>query len=168
LCLESVVDPADERLSWGPLPTLNLVKFGQIRMTTTEPNYDSLLRSNLERVFNERDATKRELAVRELFVDEPVMYEPTNILLGGAAISEVAGKLLEQFGPDFRFIPEGVAVGHHGFACLRWHAGPNGGAITVTGMDAAEIVEGKIARLWVVIDPPATSNSATQSGGIGT
>ena len=106
--------------------------------------------------------------MRELFVDEPVLYEPTNIVLGGAAISEVAGKLLEQFGPDFGFIPVGVAVGHHGFACLRWHAGPKGGAITVTGMDAAEIVDGKIARLWVLIGPPASSNSAVQSGGTGT
>ncbi len=137
-------------------------------MTTTEPDYDSLLRSNLERVFNERDATKRELAVRELFVDEPVMHEPTNSLLGRAAISEVAGKLLEQFGPDFGFVPEGGTVGHHGFAYLRWHAGPKGGAIAVTGMDAAEIVDGKIARLWVLIDPPASSNSAVQRGDTGT
>lgn len=134
-------------------------------MTATEPNYDLLLRSNLERVFNERDATKRELAVQELFVEEPVMHEPTNTLLGRAAISEVAGKLLEQFGPDFGFVPEGVAVGHHGFACLRWHAGPRGGAITVTGTDAAEIVDGKIARLWVLIDPPPSSNSAAQGTG---
>ena len=137
-------------------------------MTIAEPDYDSLLRSNLERVFNERDATKRELAVRELFVDEPVMHEPTNSLLGRAAISEVAGKLLEQFGPDFGFVPEGGTVGHHGFAYLRWHAGPKGGAIAVTGMDAAEIVDGKIARLWVLIDPPASSNSAVQRGDTGT
>ena len=124
-------------------------------MTSAEPNYDSLLRSNLERVFNERDATKRELAVRELYVDEPVMYEPTNILLGGAAISEVAGKLLEQFGPDFGFSPEGVAIGHHGFACLRWHAGPKGGPVAVTGTDVAQIVDGRIHRLWVLLNPPA-------------
>ena len=132
-------------------------------MTTTEPDYDLLLRSNLERVFNERDATKRERAVSELFVDQPVMHEPTNSLLGRAAISEVAGKLLEKFGPDFGFVPQGAAVGHHGFACLHWHAGPKGGAIAVTGMDAAEIVDGKIARLWVLIDPPVSA--AVQSGG---
>ena len=126
-------------------------------MTTTEPDYDALLRSNLERVFNEHDATKRELAVRELYVDEPVLYEPTSIVLGRAAISEAPGKLQERFGPDFGFVPEGLAFGHHGFACLHWHAGPKGGPIAVTGMDAAEIVDGKIARLWVLINPPASS-----------
>ena len=62
-------------------------------MTTTEPDYDSLLRSNLERVFDERDATKRELAVGELFVAEPVLYERTSRVLGRAAISEAAGKV---------------------------------------------------------------------------
>ena len=137
-------------------------------MTTTEPDYDSLLRSNLERVFNERDATKRELAVRELFVAEPVLYEPTSSVLGRAAISEAAGKVQERFGPDFGFVPDGPAIGHHGFACLRWHAGPKGGAIAVTGMDAAEIVDGKIARLWVLINPPVSSNSAGQREGSGT
>ncbi len=95
-------------------------------MTTTESDYDSLLRSNLERVFNERDATKRELAVRELFVAEPVLYEPTSSVLGRAAIAEAAGKVQERFGPDFGFVPEGAAIGHHGFACLRWHARAKG------------------------------------------
>ena len=137
-------------------------------MTTIEPDYDSLLRSNLERVFNERDATKRELAIGELFVAEPVLYEPTSSVLGRAAISEAAGKVQERFGPDFGFVPEGPAIGHHGFACLHWHAGPKGGAIAVTGVDAAEIVDGKIARLWVLINPPASSNKAVQSGGAGT
>lgn len=120
-----------------------------------EPDYDRLLRSNLERVFNERDAAKRALAIEELFVAEPVMYEPANVVEGRASISEVAGKLLEQFGPAFTFVPEGVAVGHHGFGVLRWRAGPENGAVLVTGTDAAEIVGGRIARLWVLIDQPA-------------
>ena len=90
---------------------------------TGEPDYDGLLRSNLERVFNERIASKRAAAIDELFVAEPVMYEPTNVVSGRAAISEVAGKLLEQFGPTFAFAPEGIAVGRHGFGVLPWHAG---------------------------------------------
>lgn len=82
------------------------------------------------------------------------MYEPDAVVSGRSAISDVAGKLLEQFGPAFRFMPMGVAVGHHGFGCLRWQAGPDGGPVAVTGTDAAEIVDGRIARLWVLLDPP--------------
>jgi len=127
-------------------------------MTTkpSEPDYDRLLRENLRRVFSERDAAKRAAALAELFVNEPVMYEPDNVVTGRAAISDVVGKLLEQFGPTFTFTAEGPAVGHHGLGVLRWYAGTAGGPVVVTGTDTAEIVDGRISRLWVLINPPTT------------
>lgn len=121
--------------------------------SSEDPDYNRLLRSNLEHVFNERDAGKRAAAIAELFVPEPIMYEPTNMVRGRAAISQVAGALLEQFGPAFRFRPEGDAVGHHGLGLLSWKAGPADGPVAVTGSDVAEIVDGKIARLWVLLNP---------------
>jgi hypothetical protein len=120
-----------------------------------EPDYDHLLRANLERVFNERDADRRSVALDELYVAEPVMFEPTNVVEGRSAISAVAGNLLEQFGPTFRFTPLGTAVGHHGLGSLQWQAGPDGGPIVVTGADVAEVVDGRIARLWVLLNLPA-------------
>lgn len=119
------------------------------------PDFNALLRANLEQVFNERDADKRIAAIQQLFSAEPTMYEPDGIVTGQAAISDVAGALLEQFGPDFSFVAQGVAVGHHGMAYLRWHAGPMEGPVVVTGADVAEVVDGKIVRLWVLLDPPA-------------
>jgi hypothetical protein len=119
------------------------------------PDFNALLRANLEQVFNERDADKRIAAIQQLFSAEPKMYEPEGIVTGQAAISDVAGALLEQFGPDFSFVAQGVAVGHHGMAYLRWHAGPMEGPVVVTGADVAEVVDGKIVRLWVLLDPPA-------------
>jgi hypothetical protein len=121
--------------------------------TAAEPDYDHLLRSNLERVFNERDPAKRAAALDELFVADPVMYEPDAVIEGREAISAVAGKLLDRFGPTFTFTPDGPAVGHHGLGALRWHAGPAGGAIAVTGTDTAQFADGKIARLWVLLNP---------------
>ncbi|OHV17627.1 hypothetical protein BK022_04490 [Methylorubrum extorquens] len=126
----------------------------QTTQGVAEPDFDVLLRANLERVFNERDAGKRAAALAELFVDEPVMYEPTGIVQGRDAIAAVAGTLLEQFGPTFRFAPTGKAVGHHGLGSLQWQAGPQGGPVTVTGADVAEVVDGRIARLWVLLNPP--------------
>ena len=119
------------------------------------PDFNALLRANLEQVFNERDADKRIAAIQQLFSAEPKMYEPEGIVTGQAAISDVAGALLEQFGPDFSFVAQGVAVGHHGMAYLRWQAGPKEGPVVVTGADVAEVVDGKIVRLWVLLDPPA-------------
>ncbi|NPU11897.1 nuclear transport factor 2 family protein [Bradyrhizobium sp. 83012] len=124
-------------------------------MSNSPDDYDRLLRSNLNRVFNERDAAKRADAIAELFVETPVMFEPTNIVSGRAEISRVAGELLQQFGPDFTFVPVGSAVGHHGLAHLAWQAGPKDGPIAVTGADVAEIVDGRIARLWVLLNAAA-------------
>ncbi|QIP03925.1 nuclear transport factor 2 family protein [Bradyrhizobium symbiodeficiens] len=123
-------------------------------MKTDDIDFDHLLRSNLERVFNERDDDKRRAAIAELFVEEPIMYEPTNIVRGREDISRVAGDLLKQFGPTFRFVPDGAAVGHHGLGHLAWHAGPEHGPVAVTGTDVAEIESGKISRLWVLLNAP--------------
>jgi hypothetical protein len=124
-------------------------------LTAVEPDYDRLLRANLERVFNERDADKRAAALNDLFVAEPVMYEPTDVVRGRTAIAGVAGKLLDQFGPTFRFVPIDLAVGHHGLGSLRWQSGREGEPVVVTGTDVAEIVDGRIARLWVLLNPHA-------------
>lgn len=117
-----------------------------------EPDYDHLLRSNLERVFNQRDAGRRAEAIAELYAADPVMYEPDAVIRGRDGISDVAGTLLDRFGPDFRFVPEGRAAGHHGMASLRWHAGPADTEPAVFGIDTAEI-DGRIARLWVLLAP---------------
>lgn len=121
---------------------------------TADVDVDHLLRSNLERVFNQRDDAARAAAIAELYVADPVMYEPDGVVEGRDAIAATAGRLLVQFGPDFVFVPEGRAVGHHGLAVLRWHAGPGDGAVAVTGTDAAEIVDGRIKSLWVLLNPP--------------
>jgi hypothetical protein len=88
-----------------------------------EPDYGALLEANLQRVFNERDPVRRDAAIADLFVVDPVMYEPDAIVTGRQAISDIAGKLLTNFGPDFAFVPEGRGLGHHGMATLRWRAG---------------------------------------------
>lgn len=116
-------------------------------------DFNRLLRANLQHVFNERDPARRADAIVELYSAHPTMYEPDAVIEGREAISAVAGKLLDQFGPEFRFTPETDAVGHHGVGSMRWHAGTPATPRMVTGTDTAEIVDGRIARLWVLLDP---------------
>ena len=116
-------------------------------------DFDGLLRANLEHVFSERDDARRAMAIGELFTESPVMYEPDGVVHGRDEIGRVARALLEQFGPTFRFKAEGVGVGHHGMATLRWTAGEPDQPPTVRGFDTAEVVDGRIARLWVLIEP---------------
>jgi hypothetical protein len=42
-------------------------------------------------VLNERKGSRRAAAIEELFAGDPIMYEPTNVVIGRIAISEVAG-----------------------------------------------------------------------------
>ena len=120
-----------------------------------EPDFDTLLRANLDRVFNQRNAAKRIEAVSQLFSASAIMYEPSGTVRGQASIADVAGALLEQFGEDFSFVPLGAAIGHHGLGYLRWQAGPEDGPVMVTGVDVATVIDGKITQLWVLLDPPA-------------
>lgn len=126
----------------------------------TASDFDTLLRANLARIFNERDAARRTAAAQEIFADDAVMYEPAGVVEGRDAITAVAGALLEQFGADFSFQADGVGVGHHGMGTLRWRAGPAAGPVMISGTDLAEVSEGRITRLWVLIDPAPASAQA--------
>jgi hypothetical protein len=125
-----------------------------LNQSAAEPDYDRLLRANLQRVFNEHDPDLRRAAIAELFAAEPIMYEPGAVVVGQEAIAEVAGRLLDQFGPDFTFVAIGSGLGHHGVGSLRWKAGKADGSDIVTGIDTAEVRDGRIARLWVLLDTP--------------
>lgn len=120
-----------------------------------EPDYDRLLRANLEQVFNERDPARRDAAIAELYSAEPILYEPDAVITGREAISAVVGKLQAQFGPDFRFVPAGPGIGHHAMGLLHWHGGTPENAEAVSGADTAEIVKGRIMKLWVMLTVPA-------------
>lgn len=119
---------------------------------TNEVDYDRLLQANLIRVFSERDAQRRSVAIRELYADDAVLYEPHAVVRGHAAISQTVGELLASLPPDFAFSASGPALGHHGAGRLLWRGGPAGGGTAVTGTDVALVEDGKIASLFVFID----------------
>ena len=50
-------------------------------------DYNRLMHANLTRVFNERDAGRRIVAIRELNAEDAVLYEPDASAKGHAAIA---------------------------------------------------------------------------------
>ncbi len=113
-----------------------------------------LLRANMARVFNERDARRRLAAVRELYAPDATLYEPQTAVTGHEAISGAVGELLATLPPDMMFTPTGAEGSHHGLAFARWQGGPAGGAALVTGMDVAHSSRGRINALYVFLDEP--------------
>jgi hypothetical protein len=112
-----------------------------------------LLQANLVRVFNERSAERRLQALHELYTPDAVLYEPQNLVTGHTAISATVDALLAGLPPGFAFTATGPAVGHHGLWCLRWQAGPPDGPVAITGTDVAQVQDGRIKTLYVLLDP---------------
>lgn len=120
-------------------------------------DYDALMQANLLRVFNERDAQLRIGAIREIYGEDAVLYEPNAVAAGHEAISQAVETLLSSLPLTVGFTATGPAVGHHGVGRLRWSAGPLDGPVAVTGTDVAHFEDGKIQTLHVFLDPANAS-----------
>ncbi|CAN7567733.1 nuclear transport factor 2 family protein [Phyllobacterium sp. LjRoot231] len=116
-------------------------------------DYGARMQANLVRVFGERDAERRIAAIRELYAEDAVLYEPDASATGHAAINQTVDALLSSLPPSFVFTAIGPAVGHHGVGRLRWQSGPPNGPVAVTGTDVARFEGGLIQTLHVFIDP---------------
>ena len=116
-------------------------------------DYNRLMQANLARVFNERDAGRRIVAIRELYAEDAVLYEPDTSAKGHAAISEAVTALLAHLPPTFVFSAEGPAIGHHSIGRLKWRSGPPDGPVAVTGMDVAHFEQGRIHSIYVFLEP---------------
>jgi hypothetical protein len=116
-------------------------------------DYDGLMQANLVRVFGERDTERRIAAIRELYAEDAVLYEPDTSVTGHAAINEAVTALLSNLPPSFIFTAIGPAVGHHSVGRLRWQSGPPNRPVAVTGTDVAQFEGGLIKTLHVFIDP---------------
>lgn len=118
-------------------------------------DYDRLMRANLAGVFGERDAKRRMAAIRELYAEDAVLYEPEAAAKGHAAIDAAVSALLSNLPPGFAFTASGPAIGHHGIGRLRWQGGPPNGPVAVSGMDIAHFQGGRIHSLYVFLEPAA-------------
>src|ERR1700687_4383634 len=116
-------------------------------------DYNRLMQANLMRVFNERDAGRRIVAIRELYAEDAVLYEPDASAKGHTAISEAVTALLSHLPPIFVFSAAGPAIGHHNIGRLRWRSGPPDGPVAVAGMDVAHFEQGRIHSLYVFLEP---------------
>ncbi|WP_349435576.1 nuclear transport factor 2 family protein [Pararhizobium sp. A13] len=116
-------------------------------------DYDGRMQANLVRVFGESNAERRIAAIRELYAEDAVLYEPDTSATGHVAINQAVEALLSSLPPSFVFTAIGPVVGHHGVGRLRWQSGPPNGPVAVTGTDVARFEGGFIQTLHVFIDP---------------
>lgn len=97
--------------------------------------------------YGEADATRRDSLIARVWADDGQLVDPPFDARGHDGISGMAAAVQEQFpGNTFRRVT--AVDSHHGFARYGWElVGPDG-AVTLAGMDVAEVGEdGRIRRV---------------------
>jgi hypothetical protein len=114
----------------------------------------TLLQANLDRVFNERDAARRDQAIRELYAADATLYEQEGTHTGTEAITRAVSHLLGSLPPTLRFAPVAPAMENHDLGKLLWRGQLGDGAVVVTGTDIVRVVSGRIQSVHVFLDRP--------------
>ena len=112
-----------------------------------------LLHRNLQEVFGEGNSGRRRTAIEALYTDDCVLYVPPGIFVGHSALDKFAGDLRATH-PHFAYVPHGAPQALHNAGRLAWGSGPQGERPAYTGEDVIIVRDGKIASLYVFLDPP--------------
>jgi hypothetical protein len=121
-------------------------------MTVMSDHIHELLYRNLQEVFGEGNAARRQAAIAELYAEDCVLYVPPGIFVGPDALDKFAGDLRATH-PHFVYTPRGEAQALHNAGRLAWGSGPSGEPPNYTGLDVVIVRDGKIASLYVFLDP---------------
>jgi hypothetical protein len=117
----------------------------------------TLLQDNLNRVFNERDATRRMQAIQELYAADATFYEHEATSSGTEAIARAVAHLLGALPATLTFSMAAPPMQNHAMGKLLWRAHLRDGTTVVTGTDIAQIEKGRIRSLHVFVDTPKGS-----------
>lgn len=118
----------------------------------------TLLLRNLHDVFGEIDPARRQAAIREIFHEDAVFYEPRGSYRGHAEIDRIAGEIKATH-PDFQYQPisppEEVGDGGR----VRWVSGSPGKPAAYAGTDFITVRKGKITAVYLFFDERPAHNS---------
>lgn len=109
---------------------------------------------NLIGVFGERDPQKRAAVIEQIYAEQVSFADPDEVVVGRAALDAKAQHLLDG-APGFVFSHAGPLRIVQDLAIQAWHFGPEGAPPVVSGTDILLVEDGRIARLYTVLDPPA-------------
>jgi hypothetical protein len=116
-------------------------------------DYDGKMQAHLQQVWGERDPQTRMRAIEAIYAPDLALFEPESQGTGHASIDHAVAAIWARAPAEFVFSSVGPAVGHHDVARLRWRFGPKDGPAAVSGTDVATFAGGRIATLYVFLDP---------------
>ena len=111
----------------------------------------TLLTRNLHDVFGENDPARRRVAIREIFAEDAVFYDPRGVYRGHDEIDRIAG-IIKATHPDFRYqtiaAPEESGNGGR----VQWVSGRPSETPAYAGTDFIIARDGRIAALYLFFD----------------
>jgi hypothetical protein len=122
-----------------------------------------LLLRNLHEVFEETDAARRQAAIKEIFQEDAVFYDPNNgVFRGHDEIDRIAGAIKKQH-PDFHYQPLGEPEIAGNGGRIPWVSGRPGEKPAYAGTDFIIVRDGKIAALYLFFDKLAFGSMTIQT-----
>jgi SnoaL-like domain len=115
------------------------------------PTAAELLERMLQGVFNEPDPQRRAAVIAEVFTEDAVFADAERTATGRDELAATVTGLLAQ-GPGMVFAPAGPFRGVGDMGMRPWRLGPPGGEPVLGGLDVVHVVDGRIARLWTMLD----------------
>src|SRR3984885_12209110 len=125
----------------------------QNRNTIMPDIIETLLLRNLQEVFGEGDLTRRRAAIEKLYTEDCTVLLSIGRYVGHAALDQVAGELRARH-PSFVYTPHRPPQAVQDGGRLAWGSGAPGEPPRYTGLDVIIVRNGKIAALYVFLDPP--------------
>jgi hypothetical protein len=114
----------------------------------------ALMHSNLLEVFGQRDAARRQEAMRRTYSEDIAFTDPEGTVHGYDAVDKQAQKILDKAPETFVLAPDGpLYVLGDARAALPWAFGPVGGPAVARGVDIATIVDGRITSVLTLLAP---------------
>ena len=90
--------------------------------------------------------------IEDFYTEDCVLYVPPGVFVGHDALDKFAGDLRATH-PHFVYTPHGEPQALHNGGILAWGSGPKGEAPDYTGLDVVIVRDGKIAALYVFLNP---------------
>ena len=110
------------------------------------------MRTQLLEVFNQRDPQQRRAVIERLYDPAVVFSDPEETVTGVDALDAKAQGLLDQ-APGFVFALDGPVLVSADLGHASWRFGPKDGKPVVRGIDMALVKDGRIVRLYTVLQP---------------
>lgn len=112
-----------------------------------------LMEANLLAVFDERDTQRRAAAIAQTYATDAQWVDDEGTAAGHDQLDTKVFELQHKLA-GLKFVKAGPVRQTRGLGFLAWELHTQAESVVASGFDVAEIADGRIRRLWTVLNRP--------------